>query len=374
MHDASAYVAHQRRAAPEMMNLKVVFVAGTRPEILKIYPIIVELKNRGIDYLLISTGQQRDLLAQTLNSLKLNPDVDLNLMQDNQTPDQFLTSTLERLNREFATHKPSFIVVQGDTSSALAGALAGYSKKIPVGHVEAGLRSHNLYSPWPEEGFRRLIDSISTILWFPTENSMRALEGDQSGIVVGNTIVDMLRIRTVQDSVISYDENRILITLHRRESFETTLEDALRQIKLIASESSFEVIFIVHPNPNIGKMLKKIDFIGTNLKVVEPLPYLEFIDLMSKSGVVITDSGGLQEEARSLQVPLLVMRDNSERMEAIDGEMYRLTPPDGSKLREDILKVLSYGRKPTSISSKNPFGDGFSAKRIVDSIIESQKR
>lgn len=356
------------------MNLKVALVAGTRPEFLKIYPVIVELKNQGVDHILISTGQQRDLAKQALNSLGLKPQIDLNLMQENQTPDQFLTSTIEKLNEVFTTHNPNFVIVQGDTSSALAGALAGYFNKIPVGHVEAGLRSHNLYSPWPEEGFRRLIDSISSILWFPTENSLRVLEKDQSGSVVGNTIVDMLRIKSEQQSEIIYNQNRIIVTLHRRESFETTLENALKKIMAIASESSHEIIFIKHPNPNIGRMLKKVNFSGPNLKVIDPLPYLEFIDLMRKSGAVITDSGGLQEEARSLQVPLLVMRDTSERMEAIDGQKYCLTEPDGSKLKEDLARVISLGKSPKLITETNPFGDGFSAKRIVDGIVMSHKK
>lgn len=355
-------------------NLKVVLVAGTRPEFLKIYPIIVELRNQGVDYLLISTGQQRDLAKQALKSLDLVPDVDLSLMQENQTPDQFLTSAIKKLDQEFAEYKPNFVIVQGDTSSALAGALAGYFKKIPVGHVEAGLRSHNLYSPWPEEGFRRLIDSISSILWFPTENSVRGLEKDQSGTVVGNTIVDMLRIKSDQKTEIVFNPNRIIVTLHRRESFETTLESALRQIKKIASASKYEFVFIQHPNPNIGRLLKKVDFSGSTLKVVDPLPYLEFIDLMRNSGVVVTDSGGLQEEARSLQVPLLVMRDTSERMEAIDGGKYRLTHPDGSGLEEDLTQVTSIGQLPNSTFEDNPFGDGYSAKRIVDEIVASHQK
>jgi UDP-N-acetylglucosamine 2-epimerase (non-hydrolysing) len=357
-----------------MKKLRIALVAGTRPEVLKIYPIIIELRTRGIDYLLFSTGQQRDLVKQTLNSLEITPDIDLNLMQDNQSPEEFLSLTLEKLNDEFESYKPNFIVVQGDTSSALAGALAGYFKKIPVGHVEAGLRSHNLYSPFPEEGFRRLIDSISTLLWFPTENSARNLEKDQTGAVSGNTIVDMLRIRAAQESNIVHDPKRILVTLHRREAFETTLEDALKQIKQLASDTSFDIIFIEHPNPNVRKMLDKVGFTGPNLKIEKPLPYLDFIDLMSKSSVVITDSGGLQEEARSLQIPLLVMRENSERMEALNGKQYRLTSPDGSRLRDDLREVLSYSQTTDSSSDLNPFGDGYSAKRIVDGILESIRK
>ena len=349
-------------------------VAGTRPEILKIYPIIIELRERGIDYAFISTGQQRDLVKQTLESLKLVPDVDLNLMLANQSPESFLSSTLNKITGEIESYGPDFIIVQGDTSSALAGALAGYLKKIPVGHVEAGLRSHDLYSPFPEEGFRRLIDSVSSFLWFPTENSKRVLEKDQFGIVVGNTIVDMLRIRAGQESETIYDPNRILVTLHRRESFETTLEKALTQIKKIASESEYEFTFIEHPNPNVRKMMDKVGFTGSKLKILKPLPYLEFIELMSKSRAVITDSGGLQEEARSLRVPLLVMRDNTERMEALNSKQYRLTNPDGSELREDLDAALSFSKESDSSGDKNPFGDGYSARYIVDGILESLKK
>jgi UDP-N-acetylglucosamine 2-epimerase (non-hydrolysing) len=357
-----------------MNKLRIALIAGTRPELLKIYPIINELSNRGINYSLISTGQQRDLVEQTLKSLDITPDVNLNLMQENQSPEQFLALTLEKLNAEFEAYKPNFVIVQGDTSSALAGALAGYFRKVPVGHVEAGLRSNDLYSPFPEEGFRRLIDSISTILWFPTENSVRNLEKDQCGTISGNTIVDMLRLKQAQKSDVLRDQNRILVTLHRREAFDTTLEKALTQIKQLAIETSFSFIFIEHPNPNVRKMLEKVGFAGSNIGIEKPLPYLEFIDLMSKSGVVITDSGGLQEEARSLQVPLLVMRDNSERMEALNGKQYRLTPPDGSNLKVDLLEVLSFKGEFDSEPEKNPFGDGFSAKRIVDGIIESLKK
>jgi UDP-N-acetylglucosamine 2-epimerase (non-hydrolysing) len=353
-----------------MKKLRIMLVAGTRPEILKIYPIITELRDRGIDYSFISTGQQRDLALQTLSSLKIAPDIDLNLMQENQSLDNFLTVALDKLNEEIETYMPDFIIVQGDTSSALAGALAGYLRKVPVGHVEAGLRSHDLYSPFPEEGFRRLIDSISTVLWFPTENSKRALEKDQMGVVAGNTIVDMLRIRATQESEISFNPDRILVTLHRRESFETTLEEALSQIKKIASGSKYVFTFIEHPNPNVRKMMDKVGFTGPNLRILKPLPYLEFIDLMSKSRAVITDSGGLQEEARSLRVPLLVMRDNSERMEAINNKEYRLTNPDGSNLLGDLQLALSFSEESHSNSEPNPFGDGFSARRIVDGVLE----
>jgi UDP-N-acetylglucosamine 2-epimerase (non-hydrolysing) len=349
-------------------------VVGTRPEILKMLPVKIELEKRGIQNLFISTGQQRELTHQTFESLKFSPDRDLNLMRENQDSAGFISEALSAIGSVIKEYDPSVLLVQGDTSTALAAALAGYTSKVKVGHIEAGLRSNDLYAPWPEEGFRRLIDSISSILWFPTKSAVRVLETDQIGLVTGNTIVDMLRIRTGQKSDIVHDPNRILVTLHRREAFGTTLEKALTHIKQLASNTGFEFIFIEHPNPNIRGMLEKVGFTGPNLKIMKPLPYLEFIDLMSNSGVVITDSGGLQEEARSLQVPLLVMRDNSERMEALNGKQYRLTPPDGSNLTEDLHEVLSFNKESHAGSDKNPFGDGFSAERIVDGVIESFKK
>jgi UDP-N-acetylglucosamine 2-epimerase (non-hydrolysing) len=350
--------------------LKVLLVAGTRPEVLKIYPLIKELEIQNIDFKFVSTGQQKELIGQTLESLNIFPDLELNLMRDNQNPSDFVSNAITALGEVISKYLPNYIIVQGDTSSALAGALAGFYAKIPVGHVEAGLRSHDLLAPWPEEGFRRIIDAISTIHWFPTERSVRKLEMDQVGIVTGNTIVDTLRIKSNGAQNNDNSRNKILVTLHRRESFGTTLSQALNEIKKLSETTNYEVVFIQHPNPNIQSAIEGLELHKSSIRIVRPLPYLEFINLLTTVSAIITDSGGLQEEARTLNIPLIVLRDNSERMEAIDGIRFKLSRPDGSDLLTDLSAVLNSDKNLGLTLNQNPFGDGFAATRIVKSLLD----
>lgn len=348
---------------------KILIVVGTRPEVLKMYPVIQELRERRIDFRLVSTGQQKELLKQTLENLNIIPDIDLELMSENQSPSTLLAHCLSRITEIIENYNPTMVIVQGDTTSALAGAMAGYLSKVPVGHVEAGLRSHDLYSPWPEEGFRRLIDSVSNILWFPTDAATRNLEKDQIGLVTGNTIVDTLISYRAKKTITK--QRKILVTLHRRESFYKTLDRALENIMKLANETDYEVEFIQHPNPHISEAMTRTNFQSANIQVSQPLPYLDFIEILASVAFVITDSGGLQEEARSLGIPLIVLRENSERMEAIDGKYFRLSKPDGSQIKTDIEEIEALQNNEEFQLTNNPFGDGNAARRIVDSLIEN---
>ena len=354
------------------MNLRIALIVGTRPEVLKLYPLLVELRNRDVEHVLISTGQQRDLVKQTLKSLSIIPDVDLDLMKMNQTPQEFLSSALKNLNECFMTMKPSLVIVQGDTTSALAGAMAGYLNQVDVGHVEAGLRSHNLLSPWPEEGFRRAIDSISTFLWYPSAESVRAQELDQKSLVTGNTIVDTLRLLFDKPVSVQKDIRKVLVTLHRRESFNQTIESAMSFIKELSTDAKFNVVFVEHPNPNVTNAINATGLRNSKVKIIQPLGYLEFITLINQVDLIITDSGGLQEEARTLNKPIIVLRENSERMEALDGKLFRLSNPDGSDIQRDVLEIEKLlGESPLSMD-KNPFGDGYSAQKIVQHLIDEK--
>jgi UDP-N-acetylglucosamine 2-epimerase (non-hydrolysing) len=352
-----------------VINNRVLVIAGTRPEVLKLYPLVLALGESKIDCHFVSTGQQKNLVNQTLNSLRMKVDQDLDLMREDQSPISFLTRAQEALTEVIKSYKPTLVVVQGDTTSALAGAIAGYLNKVQVGHVEAGLRSHNLNSPWPEEGIRRAIDALSKFLWFPTDETEHFCEKDQVGVVTGNTIVDTLRLFNGVPEDRNNRIQSILVTLHRRESFDTTIESALTVLAELSNNANMRIVFIEHPNPNVSNAIKKTGLRKSNVNIIQPLPYLEFIQIMNKADLVVTDSGGLQEEARSLLKPLIVLRDNSERMEAIDGKIFRLSPPSGTNIQQDILEIEAILRTEKVTNEPNPFGDGFAAQRIVQSIL-----
>ena len=361
-------------------NGKIAVVFGTRPEVIKLWPVIREAKSQNLEVTTISTGQQRDLLIQTLEDLGIIPDISIPPPDDGVTVEEFVAQTLLTLSKIFSQIIPNFVIVQGDTGSATAGALAAYYSRIPIGHVEAGLRSNDLYAPWPEEGNRRIIDGISKILWVPTlEDTNVDIRTDQELKVVGNTVVDALKLIISQNgSEISDNPNLpVLITLHRRESFGKPMKKTLLEIVRLSENVPNPVIFLKHPNPNVDIALRESKLQDSNVQVILPLRYSEFIRLLSKSALLITDSGGLQEEAVTLGLPFLVARDKTERSSGISEQLHsRLIGADGERLYDSAVEFLRINR--AQISMRNTFGDGDSSKKIVSDVIrissEMEKR
>jgi UDP-N-acetylglucosamine 2-epimerase (non-hydrolysing) len=351
-----------------MTGKKVAIVCGTRPEAIKLFPVHLELLHQGFDVCFISTGQQEQLLKETFQSLGMVPDIELGLMTNNQSPGLFLASAISALTATLIEISADFIIVQGDTLSAFAGAMSGYLSKVPVGHVEAGLRSHDLHSPWPEEGIRRSIDSISSILWAPTSDDFIKTEPDQILEVTGNTVVDALRLIATDANNGNSPEDKILVTLHRRESFGPVMTNAIKELIKLSHVIQHRIIFVQHPNPNVAISAKDAELDGSRIEVISPVPYIDFIKELQTCKLLITDSGGLQEESTVLGIPTIILREKTERTAAVIEGMSKLSPPDGKQLIEDSLIFLNRDQ-PKSDKSEN-FGDGFASLRIVKSVMD----
>ena len=352
-------------------------VLGTRPEAIKLWPLVLKAKELGISICVVSTGQQKDLLRQTLNDLDFDVDFYLEPPKTILSPETFVFETASRLKEIIERISPRLVLVQGDTGSALAGALAAFFSKIPVGHVEAGLRSHDLLAPWPEEGNRRLIDSISKYLWVPTLGDSYPNESkDQEVIVVGNTVVDALRIILGSEKNVRPNKSKkILVTLHRRESFGAPLISTMKKLVELSQLVDHEIIFYQHPNPNVENAIINSKLEESRVKIESPLPYREFIKILHGVDLLITDSGGLQEEATTLKIPLLVVRDTTERQSGVSESMQsRLVGSSGEHLIESALEFLS---NPTNnddvVSFSEIYGDGNSAERILSSACKELK-
>lgn len=364
-------------------------VFGTRPEAIKLCPVVTELRTRaGITVPVCVTGQHRQMLDQVLDVFGLLPDFDLGVM----TPDQSLASLgarlLEGLDLALRQCNPDLVVVQGDTTSALMGALAAFYRRIPVAHVEAGLRTGNPQSPWPEEMNRRAIGQIATLHFPPTRSAREALlrEGiaAESIRVTGNTVVDALRqtldvVRRVPPAVPGLPADlwsdrkpMVLVTGHRRENFGPALESICKALVELASRfPEAQFVYPVHLNPNVREpVFRLLGGLG-NIRLIEPVDYLAFLRLMDRAQLILTDSGGVQEEAPSMGKPVLVMRDTTERQEAIDAGLARLVGTDRVSLVDSVTAFLEH-RDPLCSAPRrdNPFGDGYAAARIADSCIK----
>lgn len=364
---------------------KILVLFGTRPEAIKLAPVIHELKRRNLQVIVVSSGQHTELLAPFLKSLNIGIDHDLDVMSADQTPNGVLGGTLAKLDMILDAEKPSVIIVQGDTATTLAGALAGFNRKISVGHVEAGLRSGNLQSPFPEEMNRRLVSQTATFHFCATENNRRNLlaenVSDERIFVCGNTVVDSLHLileklspgGTIQN-LLKQTENlkRILLTTHRRESFGAKMRENLLELKtFVGRHSDVCLILPVHPNPSVKLAVSEILSRRERIFLLEPLDYVDFITLMKYAWLIISDSGGVQEEAPSLGKPLLVLRENTERPEAIEAGIARLVGKNSLlQILEDNYLDESWINSVKKI--QNPFGDGKSAKKIVETLIRFQ--
>ncbi|NCB68973.1 MAG: UDP-N-acetylglucosamine 2-epimerase (non-hydrolyzing) [Bacteroidia bacterium] len=376
---------------------KIMLVFGTRPEAIKMAPLVIEFKKHPdlFDVVVCVTGQHREMLDQVLNLFNITPDFDLNIMKQGQDLYDVTSRVLLGMRDVLNESKPDVVLVHGDTTTSTASALAAFYQQIPVGHVEAGLRTHNIYSPWPEEMNRLITSRISVYNFAPTSLSKQNLinEGVTEGtvFVTGNTVIDALyavldkmkqniQLRTDlvnQLQCSGYDVNRIskqkrlvLITGHRRENFGDGFLNICNAIKTL-SEKYPEVDFVypMHLNPNVRRPITEVfgEKPASNMFFIEPLDYLPFVFLMEKSDVVLTDSGGIQEEAPGLGKPVLVMRDTTERPEALEAGTVKLVGTNYDKIVSEVSKLLNDSVYYNQMSKAvNPYGDGLACKRIVE--------
>lgn len=379
---------------------RVMLVFGTRPEAIKMAPLVQEFRKHPDQYetLVCVTGQHREMLDQVLNIFGIVPNYDLNIMKPGQDLYDVTARILSGMRDILTRTQPDVLLVHGDTTTSMAVALAAFYQQIPVGHVEAGLRTHNIYSPWPEEMNRQITGRIATYHFSPTplsrENLLR--EGiDKSRILVtGNTVIDALYavVNKMKDDVplqlslgkelkaAGYDTGRlvteegrrlVLITGHRRENFGDGFLHICRAIKMLSEKyPDVDFVYPMHLNPNVRKPIKDIfgENCQSNLFFIEPLEYLSFVYLMEKSHIVLTDSGGIQEEAPGLGKPVLVMRDTTERPEALEARIVKLVGTDYDKIVSEVSSLLDDAQYYEKMSQAvNPYGDGKACERIVNS-------
>lgn len=362
--------------------MKISIVFGTRPEAIKLCPVVRALKSDSFfDCRVCVTGQHREMLQQVLDVFGVVPDEDLALMRPNQTLAGLTARALTALDDYLVREKPDVVMVQGDTTTVLCGALAAFYHHIPVAHVEAGLRTGNLYSPWPEEANRLLATRLAKWHFCPTENNRQNLlrEGVESSAihVVGNTVIDALlyaehKIRS-DGEFSNADRRRVLITGHRRENFGDGFEHICAAIRRLSAEfPDVDFVYPVHLNPNVrGPVMRTLSGIS-NILLIEPLSYLSFVEQMMRADIVLTDSGGVQEEAPSLGKPVLVMRDTTERPEAVTAGTVRIVGTEEDSIYRHVSILLTdreeYDKMATSV---NPYGDGRAVTRIVDILKKS---
>jgi UDP-N-acetylglucosamine 2-epimerase (non-hydrolysing) len=366
------------------MSGTIAVIVGTRPEGVKLAPVIQELQRRpGVRPLVISTGQHREMLAQALAVFDVEPHVDLSVMMPGQTLHDVTTRTLERIRPVLEKERPDWVVVQGDTTTAFAAALAAFYEKLPVAHVEAGLRSGQVYSPFPEELNRRLVDQLSHVLFAPTEKARDLLlrEGfsPDSVHVTGNTVVDaLLAARDVLsrapvtidglDPSELEDRRMILVTAHRRESFGASFESMCRALlRIVEAEPDTFLVYPVHLNPNVDGPVRRLLGHHPRIALLQPVGYLQFVWLMERAHLVLTDSGGVQEEAPTFHKPILVMREVTERPEGIEAGVAVLVGTKEENIVAEATHLLrdahAYQRMARGV---NPYGDGTASRRIVD--------
>ena len=358
--------------------MKVAVVLGTRPEAIKLAPVVAALRRRsGLKTVVVSTGQHRELLSSALAAFRLKPDRDLKLMRPGQSPAEFTRRALAALKPLLVREKPGLVVVQGDTATALAGALAAVELGIAIAHVEAGLRSFDHRDPFPEEVNRVVIDHASTLLFPPTAQARRNLlrEGLRPLPPTGNTVVDALRsVAGKGRAPVAGERREVLVTLHRRESFGAPLEGMLRALRaLVERRPNLLLLFPVHPNPRVRSAARRL-LRHPRVARTAPLPYADLAAALARVAFVVTDSGGLQEEAAALGVPVLIARDKTERPElvAAGGGVVAGRGPGLARWAERLLDEPSLRRRMSR--AKNPFGDGRAAERVADAIARFSRR
>jgi UDP-N-acetylglucosamine 2-epimerase (non-hydrolysing) len=370
-----------------MSRMRVLSVVGTRPEAVKMAPVIRELARRpaAFESRVCVTAQHRQMLDQVLRLFEIRPDHDLDLMREDQSLAQITAAAFTGLDRVFTKESPDWVLVQGDTSTVLVASLAAYYHKIHVGHVEAGLRTHDKYQPFPEEINRRVASVVADRHFAPTELARTNLlnEGIPEGTirVTGNPVIDALRFvagKPYDASVgplagLPADRRLVLVTAHRRENFGAPLERICGALKLLAGkfQGDVQIVYPVHMNPNVDRPVRRLLGGIPNITLLAPLDYLPLVHLIRRAEIVLTDSGGLQEEAPGLGKPVLVMRDVTERPEGIDAGTVRLVGSDTDRIVSEAAVLLSdrsaYERMSKAV---NPYGDGHAAERIADALEE----
>ena len=380
---------------------KVMLVFGTRPEAIKMCPLVKEFQKRTEEFetIVCVTGQHREMLDQVLNIFEVSPDFDLNIMKQGQDLTDVTVRILTGMRDVFKECRPDVVLVHGDTSTSTAAALAAFYAQIPVGHVEAGLRTHNIYSPWPEEMNRQITGRIATYNFSPTPLSQKNLIEEKAMgkiYVTGNTVIDALHfvvdklknntaIAEEQDAVLlhaGYDVTRladgkklVLITGHRRENFGDGFIRMVTAMKDLSEKyPNVDFVYPMHLNPNVRKSIHEVfgeDLSRPNFFFIEPLQYLEFVHLMSKATIVLTDSGGIQEEAPGLGKPVLVMRDTTERPEALESGTVHLVGTDYDKIVNEVSTLIEDTEAYATMSQAiNPYGDGQACCRIVKVLVD----
>ena len=360
---------------------KILLVFGTRPEAIKMCPLVNELKTReGIKTIVCVSGQHRQMLDQVLEAFHVVPDYDLSIMKDRQTLFDITTNILDRIKAVLEEVKTDVVLVHGDTSTTFVTALACFYMQIPVGHVEAGLRTNDIYSPYPEEFNRQAVSIISRYNFAPTEQAMQNLlsEGKrpESIFVTGNTAIDALRTTVREDYshpelVWASDSRLILITAHRREHLGEPMKNMFRAIRRVMDEhTDVKAIYPIHMNPIVRKTAD--EFLGGDdrIHIIEPLDVLDFHNFLARCFLVLTDSGGIQEEAPSLGKPVLVMRNTTERPEGIAAGTLKLVGTDEEVIYRSFKQLLEDNEEYARMSNAcNPYGDGFACKRIADILV-----
>lgn len=369
-----------------MKKIKVMTVFGTRPEAIKMAPVVLELKKYPdlITSIVAVTAQHRDMLDQVLNLFNIKPDYDLNIMAQGQTLFDITTKAMNGLNEVLSKEKPDIVLVHGDTTTTFAGALAAYYHETAVGHVEAGLRTYNKYSPFPEEMNRKLTGAIADLHFAPTDTASGNLKAEGTKedkiFVTGNTVIDALH-KTVTDDFkfddeklanIDYENKRIiLVTTHRRENLGEPMRHVYKALKDIVNEfDDVEIVFPVHKNPKVREVVNEELGNIEAVHLIDPLDYEPFANLMHRAFLVLTDSGGIQEEAPSLGKPVLVLRDTTERPEAVKAGTVKLIGTERQKVYEETKYLLTdHDEYQRMANTCNPYGDGKASKRIIEAIL-----
>lgn len=366
-----------------MKKIKVISIFGTRPEAIKMAPLVKELeKRKEIHSIVCVTAQHREMLDQVLDTFKIKPDYDLNIMKQGQTLADVTTKALIGLEDIIKKEKPDIVLVHGDTTTTFAGALAAFYNQVSIGHVEAGLRTYDKYSPFPEEMNRQMVDCVTDMYFAPTEisknNLLKENIDDNKIYITGNTAIDAMATTVKEDYThpeltwIKDNEKFILLTAHRRENLGEPMRHIFMAIRKIIDEfENIKVIYPIHMNPKVREVANEIFEGCDKVKLIEPLEVFDFHNFQNKAYIILTDSGGIQEEAPSLGKPVLVLRDTTERPEGIKAGTLKLVGTDLNTIYEETKKLLTDKNEYEKMShASNPYGDGHASERIVNAIIE----
>lgn len=366
--------------------MKVLSIFGTRPEAIKMCPVIKELDHRDdIDSVVCLTGQHEEMLSQVMELFGIEAKYNLHIMKRKQTLSMITTEILIKADKVYEIEKPDLVLVHGDTSTSFAGALAAFYRGIPVGHVEAGLRTYNIKSPYPEEFNRQAVDLMSDLYFAPTKRAKEQLlkEGKKKEkiFVTGNTVIDALKTTVTKDymnPILSWasDSKLLLVTAHRRENIGQPMENMFRAIvRIVDANRDVKVVYPIHKNPMVREIAERILGNHERIKVIEPLDVFEFHNFMARCFLVLTDSGGVQEEAPSLGKPVLVMRDTTERPEGVEAGTLRLVGTEEEAIYKEAVSLLNNQSEYQKMSCiQNPYGDGHAAERIADIIVNILRR